>query len=99
MYAQAIVVLEESRRRVDAPEKWCQFCAQGNGASCTWNAIFEATQGNEPLRAFTLTLFSKVNKVRNVVLFNDSYGRTHAEVLQAFDNTIAYAQRAMRCIS
>lgn len=86
-----------AKAMIDKPEKWVQgVYGRIDGATgkycrlCSWAALIEA--GNRT--AISEQTFIAANKLGNVSLigFNDTDGRTHAEVMIAFDNAIKLAQ-------
>jgi hypothetical protein len=93
-------ILRAARSRIAVPERWTQgvgarnsrnYCVGNRSASavswCALGAILrESESSSEPCR------FLKEIVGPSIGGWNDAPGRTHAEVLDAFDRAIALAE-------
>ena len=96
-----VEVLVVARAKVDTPEKWITnqydrddaYCAVG---ACMAAAGYDMTNLSASyeqscVKSIALCYLEKVVG-HNVVTWNDAKGRTHAEVLAAFDKAIELAR-------
>lgn len=88
-------VLIAARKLIEKPENWCQRQFQNHlGARCAMGAICGAIADdyyeNEEIAAKAAAILGDVVDTA-VISFNDAPGRTHEEVLRAFDKAIEAA--------
>lgn len=93
--------LREARRRIEEPEKWGkrEEVQAGNRAkTCPFFAIFDDQPAVDfDTRESGIELFMKAIGARTscgIATWNDAPGRTHADVMAAFDRAIALAESA-----
>lgn len=94
MVKDVLNVLRVARRLIDNPELWCQrVSSHGVGktmARCASKAISDAAEAIDPdVRWTAAGLLASAAGVDILVLWNDAWGRTHQDVMAAFDRAIA----------
>ena len=91
----AVDILRAARKRIESPEQWGQGVRRRNRpfeTCCASEAIEDLPLGytGERRRAFrALMNAAGLDSAIHIVRWNDEPGRTHAEVLAAFDLAIA----------
>ncbi len=100
---KASEVLRKAKELIGTPERWTQGVsaknADGWGVESTdSSAVCFCSQGairatNAPSRYAAYRMFRDANGLSGIVGFNDTEGRTHAEVMAAFDKAIAFAEK------
>lgn len=85
----AVTVLRAARAMVATPEQWCQGEGHRGIAFCMGRALRESQLHVAGGECHALDLLLKDPCLDDVVVWNDTPGRTHAEVLAVFDAAIA----------
>ena len=95
-------LLRRARARIERPEAWAagEYCLDAGDKPCRYGeairfcAIGAIEADREPFKIVARELLSRAAGVRKHLLavWNDAEGRTHAEVLAAFDRAIALAE-------
>lgn len=86
-------IFERAKELINTPEKWMQY-GSGITSFCVLGSLAEVLQSS------TLSvsrLFARANGLEEYYIaiaeWNDTPGRTHAEVMAAFDKAIAYCDK------
>lgn len=100
-----LAVLKAARERISDPSQWVKeyYCNPRTGAVCAEGAVGCGTEEGDPyawhddaLNALQAALpHAFRSRAGAVVVFNDAFETTHADVLAAFDRAIA-AEEAKR---
>lgn len=90
-------VLREAKALIGAPNKWFgppewSYSHQGAGGLCAGLAIAEAEGMTGQFDCPTNVFFRNTVGSPCVATWNNKPGRTHAEVMEAFDRAIALAE-------
>jgi hypothetical protein len=84
-------ILKKARDLLSDPERWIQGFGDKN-RYCIAHAIFEF---GTPIESVGAALFFRETlKIKNIAAWNDTPGRTHAEVLMALDTVIKASEMA-----
>lgn len=88
---KASATLRAARLLITEPRHWCTSGGQHrNGCFTALTAIMSAS-GDGTYRA--ASFLRRVTGEDLITIWNDAPGRTHAEVLRAFDGAIALAEK------
>ena len=99
MSKDTVRVLTDALALIDAPEKWCQGVAQIGAARCADRALCDVARQERHEGAWQrynrgrLTLQIAIGQT-DILTWNDRAGRTHAEVVAAFQRAIEIAEAA-----
>ena len=105
-YTQTLVLLRDAKELISTPDRWVQgtsyipMKAGVPGRHCMVGAICKAAKPEVNERDFgavySLASFflERSTETPHISVWNDTPGRTHAEVMAAFDKAIEIAQTA-----
>lgn len=98
-------ILRDARKLIEKPERWTQYHYAVNRvgrtvltsapeayARCAAGALIAAAPSHPNLRGEAADLLEEACH-QSITTFNDAHGRTHLEVLAAFDRAIALAEK------
>jgi hypothetical protein len=88
----AVETLKAARAVIDIPERWTQGVMRVEDARCASGALIAV--GAELISGEAYGFLRRATGARRICHWNDEKGRTHAEVMAAFDRAIELAEKA-----